>query len=80
MVEVVEYIVKKLTEKPEAVEISQREDGDATIIDVKVDAADMGRVIGKGGRVAQSIRSIVKSLASKERKKYIVKFVEAEQA
>ena len=74
--EVVEYIVKQLTEKPEAVKIAEREDGDVTVIDVTVDPADMGRVIGKGGRVAQSIRSIVRSISSKERKRYVVKFVE----
>ena len=78
MIEIVEYIVKQLAENPDAISLAEREDGDMTIIDVTVDAADMGRVIGKGGRVAQSIRSIIKSIGSKNRKKVIVKFVEKE--
>ena len=76
MKEVIEYIVKCLVEDKDAVKISIDADGDETIVHVSVADADMGRVIGKNGKIASSIRTIAKSLAGKDHKKTFVKFGE----
>lgn len=76
MKELVEYIVKNLVEDKDAVSVAIEESEEETVVRVKVAEADMGRVIGKSGKVASSIRTIVKSLAGKDRKKTFVKFGE----
>ncbi len=76
MKELVEYIVKHLVENKDAVSVSIEEGEDETIVRVNVADEDMGRVIGKGGKVASSIRTIVKSLAGKNKRKTFVKFGE----
>ncbi len=73
MKQVVEYIVKALVDDSESVNIEEYLDGDVTIIKVNVAENDLGKVIGKNGRIATSIRNIVKSLSAKERKKYVIK-------
>ncbi len=74
MEELVEYIVKSLVENKDAVSVAIEESEDETIVRVNVADEDMGRVIGKNGKVASSIRTIVKSLAGKDRRKTFVKF------
>ena len=77
MEELVKYIVSQLVNNQEQVEIASKEDEKGvTVITVKVDNDDMGRVIGKSGKVAQAIRSIVKTASNKTNKKYVVKFAE----
>ena len=76
MKEVVEYIVKSLAENPDAVEVNLINENNTEVIKVKVSASDMGRVIGKGGKIATSIRTIVKSLYQKQNKRVIVKIEE----
>lgn len=77
MEELVKYIVSQLVNNQEQVEIASRVDEkDVTVITVKVDNDDMGRVIGKSGKVAQAIRSIVKTASNKTNKKFVVKFAE----
>lgn len=73
MKDLVEYIVKALVDNKESVVVEEYEDGNATIVKVHVAETDLGKVIGKNGRIATSIRNIVKSLSSKNRKRYIVK-------
>lgn len=77
MVELVKYLVTSLVSKPEDVAISVVEENEKTIvITVSVNPEDMGKVIGRGGKVASSIRTIVKSASIKENKRYIVKIAE----
>ena len=77
MEELVKYIVGQLVNNQEQVEITSKEDEKGvTVITVKVDNDDMGRVIGKSGKVAQAIRSIVKTASNKTNKRYVVKFAE----
>lgn len=73
MKEVVEFIVNALVDDKNSVNVEEIEDGEITILKVNVSENDLGKVIGKNGRIATSIRTIVKSLSSKEKKKYIVK-------
>ncbi len=72
MRELVEVIVKSLVDKPEDVVVTQKDEAKATIIEVRVAESDMGKVIGKKGRIAQAIRSVVKAASAKEPKKVIV--------
>lgn len=76
MKELVEYIVKSLVVDENAVQVTETEENDETVIHVQVAEGDMGRVIGKGGKVASSIRSIVRSISARENKKVYVKFGE----
>ena len=72
MKELVEVIAKALVDNPEEVVVSESLKGDDTLIELKVAPADMGKVIGKQGRIAKAIRYVVKAAASKEDKKVIV--------
>ena len=72
MKDLVEVIAKALVYNPEEVVVSESLKGDDTLIELKVAPADMGKVIGKQGRIAKAIRSVVKAAASKEDKKVIV--------
>ena len=73
MKELVETIAKALVDSPEEVVVTETEkSGDTIVIELKVAPEDMGKVIGKQGRVAKAIRSVVKAAASKEDKKVIV--------
>ncbi len=72
MKELVEVIVKALVDSPDNVEINERVDKKTTILEVRVADSDMGKVIGKQGRIAKAIRSVVKAAAAKEDRKVIV--------
>lgn len=72
MKELVEVIAKALVENPGEVVVTETMNGEDTLIELKVSPADMGKVIGKQGRIAKAIRSVVKAAASKEDKKVIV--------
>ncbi|WP_195636805.1 KH domain-containing protein [Enterocloster bolteae] len=72
MKELVEVIAKALVDNPEEVVVTESMKGEDTLIELMVSPADMGKVIGKQGRIAKAIRSVVKAAASKEDKKVIV--------
>ena len=69
MQELVTVLAKALVEKPEAVQVEAVEEEDRTVLKLHVAQEDMGRVIGKQGRIAKAIRTIVKSAATREKKK-----------
>ena len=72
MKELVEVIAKALVDNPDEVVVTESMKGEDILIELTVAAADMGKVIGKQGRIAKAIRSVVKAAASKEDKKVIV--------
>lgn len=74
MKELIEYIVKSLVIDEESVKVTETEENDEAVYHVFVAEEDMGRVIGKSGKVASSIRAIVKSISSRQHKKAFVKF------
>lgn len=76
MRELVETIAKELVDQPEAVEVREVKDGQSLVLKLKVAQEDMGKVIGKQGRIAKSIRSVVKAAATKENKRIIVEIVQ----
>lgn len=73
MTELVTFMVKSLVDKKDAVEVTLADDG---VINVKVDKDDIGKVIGKDGRIAKAILTIVKAAANKQQAKYTVVILE----
>lgn len=71
----VEYIVKALVKNPEQVNITRVERDDAIVIEVRVAQEDMGKIIGKQGKIAKAIRAVVKAASSKEPKRVIVDII-----
>mgnify|MGYP004451165615 FL=1 len=76
MKELVSAIAKSLVEHPEAVEVSEEQSNGTTVIQLKVAADDMGKVIGKQGRIAKAIRTVVKAAAAKANEKVVVEIVQ----
>ena len=70
--DLVEYLIKSLVDNTEAVVITESDVEGRTVITVKVDSADMGRVIGKDGRIIKSIREIVRAYSAKNHAKVSV--------
>lgn len=77
MVELVKFIVTGLVDKKDEVVVTMGEDN---TVNIKVEKSDMGKVIGKDGRIAKAIRTIVKAAGSKEGVKYTVTILEADEA
>lgn len=75
MKELVEYIVKALVDKPESVVINRSDRDDLSVIEINVSPDEVGKVIGKEGRIASAIRTVVKSAAAKQRKRVTVEIV-----
>ncbi len=76
MKEILETLIKSLVEHTDEVTITEKEEGKTFVYEVKVNEADMGKVIGKQGRVAKSIRTLMKSVAGKEHKKIAIEFID----
>ncbi len=72
MKELVEVIARSLVDHPDQVVVTEKESAKGLILQLKVAQSDMGKVIGKQGRIAKAIRSVVKAAASKEDKRVIV--------
>lgn len=72
MKELVEVIAKSLVDYPDEVVVTETEDNDAIFVELKVAASDMGKVIGRQGRIAKAIRTVVKAASSKSEKKVVV--------
>jgi len=75
MKDILETIIKNLVENKEAISINEVEGQTAIVYEVKVAEGDMGKVIGKQGKIANSIRTIMKAVASKEQKKITIEFI-----
>lgn len=72
MKELVEAIAKSLVDNPDEVVVIEKENGKELVLELKVAPEDMGKVIGKQGRIAKAIRSVVKAAASKENKQVVL--------
>jgi hypothetical protein len=75
MTKLVEAIAKSLVDNPDSVVVSEVDEPQGTIIRLKVDPSDMGKVIGKQGRIAKAFRIVVNAAATKENKKVTVEIV-----
>ncbi len=72
-------IAKSLVEKPEAVAVTTLEREGECVIQLRVDPSDMGKVIGKQGRIAKAIRTVVKAASAKGEKTYLVDILEEDE-
>ena len=75
MKEILQSIIESLVENKEKVEIKEVSGEQSIVFEVKVSESDMGRIIGKQGKIANSIRTIMKAVASKEKKRISVEFI-----
>ena len=76
MRQILDTIIRNIVENQEAVSINEKEEADKITYEVKVDNKDMGRVIGKQGKVANSFRTLMKALGAKEKKRVNVDFLD----
>ena len=72
MKHLLEVIAKALVDQPDKVTVTEKETADAVVLELHVAEGDMGKVIGKQGRIAKAIRTVVKAASSKSSKKVIV--------
>ncbi|MBQ6806116.1 MAG: KH domain-containing protein [Lachnospiraceae bacterium] len=75
MKELVEVIAKALVDNPDEVVVTQKEEGKNITVELHVASSDMGKVIGKQGRIAKAIRSVVKAASSKDNKRVDVEII-----
>ena len=75
MVELVKFVAQKLVDKPDAVEVREVDGPESVVIELRVDPDDMGKVIGKQGRIAKSIRTVVKAATLKNEKPVFVEII-----
>ena len=76
MKELVEVMAKALVDNPEEVSVTERTEGRTTIVELRVAPSDMGKVIGKQGRIAKSIRTVVKAASTRDNTRVEVEIVE----
>ena len=75
MLELVKYIAASLVDHPEAVDVREVENEDNITIELRVDPEDMGKVIGKQGRIAKAVRSVVKAATARSEKPVFVEII-----
>ena len=75
MKELVEVIAKSLVDNPEEVVVTEKSEGRSIVVELHVAPSDMGKVIGKQGRIAKAIRSVVKAASFREKKNVDVEIV-----
>lgn len=75
MSDLVKTIITPLVEFPDQIQVSETSDGSVITVEVRVAQEDMGRVIGKGGRVINSVRTVVKAAATKQNVKVFVEVI-----
>ena len=76
MIELIKYVVNRFAEKPECVEYDIVEDGDNVSVTVTLAPSDMGKVIGRQGKIAKALRTLVRAGSQKENKKYNIEIRE----
>ncbi len=75
MKQVLEIIARSLVDHPEAVSVTEVEAEDSVTLELRVAEDDMGKVIGKQGRIAKAIRTVVKAAANRENKRVVVEII-----
>ena len=77
MKELLEYLVRELVDEPDEVSVEEFEEDDGTLVlELSVDDDDYGQVIGRGGRTAQALRTVVKAAAVKDNRRVLIDIVE----
>lgn len=76
MAELLAWLAKQLVDNPDAVRVEQVERDDVTVLELYVDPEDRGKVIGRQGRLARALRTIVRASAARSRKRIVLEIVE----
>ncbi len=76
MKQLLEYLAKALVDYPEDVTVTEVEEENTLVLELRVNESDMGKVIGKQGRIAKSIRTVMKAASSKDNKRVVVEIVQ----
>jgi predicted RNA-binding protein YlqC (UPF0109 family) len=76
MKDLLEYLARGLVERPDDVRVNEVEEDDATVLELSVDEDDYGCVIGRGGRTATALRTVVKTAAAKQNRRVFVDIVD----
>jgi len=76
MKELVEFVAKSLVDKPDAVAVQQRPEGNMTVLELRVAKEDYGKIIGKQGRTVKALRSLLTAACAKNGLKYSLEVVE----
>ena len=76
MIELIKYVVNRFAEKPDEVEYDIQEDGRNVSVTITLCASDMGKVIGRQGKIAKALRTLVRVGSQKENKKYNIEIIE----
>jgi predicted RNA-binding protein YlqC (UPF0109 family) len=76
MKELIQVIVRAIVDNPEEVSVSEIEGGQTTVLELKVAKSDLGKVIGKQGRNAQAIRTILSAVSAKIKKRVVLEIIE----
>lgn len=76
MRELVEFLARSLVEDPDAVSVEEVEDGGDIVLEISVADDDLGRVIGRGGRIANALRTVAKAAATRTERRVIVEILE----
>lgn len=78
MKELVQYLAQSIVNEPDAVEVTETQDDGASVVELKVAKEDLGRVIGRQGRTAKSLRTILNAAAAKTDRKVVLEIVDEE--
>lgn len=76
MKELVQYLAQSIVNQPDAVEVTETQDDGASVVELKVAKEDLGRVIGKQGRTAKSLRTILNAAAARTNRKVVLEIVD----
>jgi predicted RNA-binding protein YlqC (UPF0109 family) len=77
MRELVEFLARALVEDPDSVQVEEVEENGDLVLEVTVGGDDLGRLIGRGGRVANAIRTVAKAASTRAERRVLVEFIEA---
>ncbi len=77
MEELLLYIAKNLVDSPEEVSVTEREEPDKTVFELRVAPGDMGKVIGRHGKIAKEIRALMRSVAQRQNRRISVDIIDA---
>jgi uncharacterized protein len=77
MRELVEFLARALVEDPDSVRVEEVEENGDLVLEISVGGDDLGRLIGKGGRVANAIRTVAKAASTRAERRVLVEFIEA---
>ncbi|MGH2994174.1 MAG: KH domain-containing protein [Solirubrobacterales bacterium] len=76
MRELIEFLVRALVEDPDEVQVEELEENGDVVLEVTVAEGDLGRVIGRGGRIANALRTVARAAATKEERRVLVEILE----